>query len=354
MAFTLAQALSVYGKSPPAFMSQLSLLSEPETERVLTGNGPSVWGCDYGSGYFHCFRDGLRRKLRPEQFAELNFATAGQTIVIENAHMQPKRKSLAQVFTIEQLKAIKARSDQQDVKILLWPQSQTPKWRNILQMAEKADDVDAELMSRIASVRGLIGLQRFNPQDDYSPRVLWAFKQIEDMNEILNAARIDYESGKCPAVVEYQKTARHQTQFLCWKLYGVHSRETQMIMRRFYGENSFKQGLSLWSALVNWEGKPRLYEGRMPGVNFVMQEILKMKPNHRRGGVARSNLFYHGFRNEAIKELRLRKGGKVRKMLSEFTEQEHRQWLALRRDYRQAMKLTLKAMQEYLRQEMVV
>jgi len=335
-------------------MSQLSLIPEPETQRVLIANGPSVWGCDYGLGYFHCYRDGIRRKLRPQKFAALQFAQPGQTVVIENAHMQPKRKSLAQVFTIEELFQLKATANRRNIQILLWPQSQTPKWRAKLQMAEKADDVDAELMSRIVQVRGIEGLQRFSPRGEYPLRILWAFDQIADMNEMLNTARIDYESDKCPAVVKFQKLARHKTLHLCWSMYGVHTRETQMIMRRFYGENTFKQGLSLWSALVDWDGAPRLCNGSAPGVNFVMRELLKMKPNHRRGGVARSNIMHYGFRNEAIKSMRLRVGGKVSKTLADFNDREHEQWLALRRDYRQTMKLTLKAMQEYLKQDLVV
>ena len=69
--------------------------------------GDSVWGCDWGSGYFHIWRDGNYIKLLPQDFALLKFAAAGDVVVIENAHMQPKKKSLAQVFEHQQLVQIK-------------------------------------------------------------------------------------------------------------------------------------------------------------------------------------------------------------------------------------------------------
>jgi hypothetical protein len=81
-----------------------------------------------------------------------------------------------------------------------------------------------------------------------------------------------------------------------------------------------------------------------------MNELLKMKPNHFRGGVARSNLMHHGFRNLAIQHLGTRKTGKANKIkkLCEFTDAEQSKWLNLRQRYRKAMVCTLHAMKAYL------
>ena len=88
-----------------------------------------------------------------------------------------------------------------------------------------------------------------------------------------------------------------------------------------------------------------MYEGKQPGIKFVMNELLRMKPNHFRGGVARSNLMHHGFRNIAIKELGTR-ADKLR--LHEFSPAQHAQWLALRQRYRKAMVATLHDMKAYI------
>jgi hypothetical protein len=81
-------------------MTQSTLFSlvteDPIVQPIYAGD--SVWGCDWGSGYFHVWRDGNYIKLLPQDFASLRFAAAGDVVVIENAHMQPKKKSLAQVF----------------------------------------------------------------------------------------------------------------------------------------------------------------------------------------------------------------------------------------------------------------
>jgi hypothetical protein len=160
--------------------------------------GDSVWGCDWGSGYFHVWRDGNYIKLLPQDFALLKFGAAGDVVVIENAHMQPKKKSLAQVFEHQQLVQIKQTADQKGVSIRLWFHSQTPKWRAALNMGDKSDEVDAETIARIIERRGIEDLQYFNPRESYPPRIEWAHRQVVDMNETLNIARFDYLADTVP------------------------------------------------------------------------------------------------------------------------------------------------------------
>lgn len=315
-----------------------------------TYDGDSVWGCDWGSGYFHVWRDGKYNRLKPEVFASLDFAASGDVVVVENAHMQPQTiKSLAQVFTIDQLFKIKDIATEKNIDVRLWFHSQTPKWRDILGMDDKTDEIDAQTIARIIEKRGIVDLQYFNPRVCYPPRIKWAHEQLADMNTILNAARIDYKAAICPAVKLFYSSANQQTQFKAWILYGPHEQVTTDINRWFYGFEN-RLGISLWAALVDWDGLPRQYNGQQPGVKFIMNELLRMKPNHFRGGVARSNLMYHGFRNYAIQELGTRKTGnedKIKK-LCEFTNSEHLKWLALRQRFRRAMVHTLHAMKAYL------
>lgn len=339
-------------------MKQISLLPEPDSAAPLALEridiGSSIWGCDYGSGYFHVW-NGIYKRLTPDEFALLRFAAAGDVIVIENAHLQPKKKSLAQVYDIKQLLAIKQTADERGVSIRLWFHSQTPKWRAMLDMGDKSDEVDAQTVFEIVQRVGLTGLQYFNPRCEYPERIQWAHEQIDDMNNLLNIARIDYKANNCPAVQLFMKGGRHGILSMVWK----HHLETDRnladdCLRWFLGPDSFRQGISLWAALIDYNGNSRRYQGKEPGVKFVMNELLRMRPNHFRGGVARSNLMYYGFRNQVIGHLGIRKGGKLTKRLHELDKKQKAMWLAYRQRYRRAMVVTLHAMKQYINERSVV
>ena len=336
-------------------MDQLSFLDSPDNHISQNSiqSTEGLWGCDYGSGYFHCF-NGRYLRLKPEQFALLGFANDFDTIVIENAHMQAKQRSLAQVFTLQQLESIADTAALRNIDIRLWFHSQTPKWRAILDMGDKSDEVDARTIYRIAQQRGIDDLQYFRPRASLPPRIQWAHQQIEDMNDILNAARIDYEANKCPAVAVFNRDARSRSLQAAWTINGTYSPICRDINNFFLGIDAFRQGLSLWAALISWDGTPRTYNGQQPGVKFIMNELLRQRPNHFRGGVARSNLMYWGFRNNAIKHLGLRINGKIDKRLHELTPSQHQKWLQYRQRYRKAMVATLHAMKHYINGQMMV
>jgi hypothetical protein len=342
-------------------MEQISFLPEPAPmpPPQPIHIGQRVWGCDYGSGYFHLHCDGRYLKVIPEQFAALSFATAGDVIVVENAHMQPKVRSLAQVFTFEQLVAIKAEALKRNIAIRLWFHSQTPKWRAMLGMGDKSDEVDAETVYQIIQHRGLNGLQYFNPRQQYSLRIEWAHEQLKDMNEWLNVARCDYQARNCPAFRLYIKEGRPAAAMLMLKKYsaGTCSHDLYVDCSKWFlksqnaKQNEHIYGLSLWAAFVRSDGETRKFNGQTPGVKFVMQELLRQRPNHFKGGTARSNIMHHHFRNLAIAELGTR-ASKTR--LHEFKPREKEKFLAFRRRYRKAMTTTLHAMREYLIERDVV
>jgi len=342
-------------------MQQISFLPEPEHTPAPQPIhiGQRVWGCDYGSGYFHLHCDGAYKKVLPDQFAALSFATAGDVVVIENAHMQPKARSLAQVFTYEELAAIKAEAERRNITIRLWFHSQTPKWRASLDMGDKSDEVDAKTVYQIIQNRGLDGLQHFNPRQQYPPRIEWAHEQIKDMNEWLNVARCDYQAKNCAAFRLYIKEGRPAAVRVILQKYnaGTCSPDLYKDCSKWFlksqkaKQNEHIYGLSLWAAFVASDGATRKFDGQTPGVKFVMQELLRQRPNHFKGGTARSNIMHHHFRNLAIAELGTR-ASKTR--LHELEPHEKEKFLVFRRRYRKAMTTTLHAMREYLIERDVV
>lgn len=335
-------------------MQQSLFLPEPEPEiQAPEPIDDTIWGCDYGSGYFHCWNSVRYLQLKPEDFASLAFAADFDTIVIENAHMQPKRESLAQVFEYEELVKIANIAAARNIEIRLWFHSQTPKWRAKLKMGDKSDEIDAKTIYAIVENRGLMGLQYFKPREQYPPRILWAHQQVDDMNLIMNIARINYEAQKCPAVNIYNKKvtgAKRQIQNIVLTIDdGTNIRSD--INRWFFGKQSSIYGLSLWAALVDLDGNPRQFNGVQPGVKFIMNELLKQKPNHFRGGTARSNIMHHCFRNVAIKHLDTRKS---KKKPHDFNKEQQQKFIALRRRFRRAMVITLHVMKKYINEQMTV
>jgi hypothetical protein len=90
----------------------------------------------------------------------------------------------------------------------------------------------------------------------------------------------DYLAHTVPCVYKYNKEGRHGSQQIGWRVRGAHSLISRDVFKWFYGKESFRQGISLWSSLVDYDGNPRMYEGKQPGVKFVMNELLRMKPSY--------------------------------------------------------------------------
>jgi hypothetical protein len=92
--------------------------------------------------------------------------------------------------------------------------------------------------------------------------------------------------------------------------------------------------MSLFVAVYDSNGNRRLYKNKPAGINRIMRHILQQKPNHFRGGVARSNLMYHNHRSIYP--------GKGHDCL------DQRRIMVPR--YRHAMKFTLQAMDRFGRE----
>lgn len=336
-------------------MQQSLFPTEPESEpQSLKSIGNFIWGCDYGSEYFHCWNGAKYLRLKPQDFASLAFASDFDTIVIENAHMQPKRESLAQVYEYEQLAKMAGIAAMRNIEIRLWFHSQTPKWRAKLEMGDKSDEIDAKTIYTIIEHRGLQGLQYFRPRKEYPPRIAWAHQQVRDMNNILNMARKNYDDWIFPGMELFYREARYRSQHNAWKLCGDDNDLKRSINNWFF-DDPCRDGLSLWFAIVDRNGQLRRDDNNIaPGVKFIMNELLKQKPNHFRGGTARSNIMHHGFRNLAIQHLGTRSEGKIDTKLHEIKGVQYEKWLTLRRRFRRAMVITLHGMKQYIHEQMTV
>lgn len=96
---------------------------------------------------------------------------------------------------------------------------------------------------------------------------------------------------------------------------------------------------------------------QMPSWSFVKKYVLSMSPFHFKGGVARSNIYYHGFKNYAISKAKLVEDDKVSfkdtggKNRGEFNEKEDELFIQLRIQYLNAVKELFFLFREMLENE---
>ena len=76
----------------------------------------------------------------------------------------------------------------------------------------------------------------------------------------------------------------------------------------------------------------------LPGWKFVKQYVIRMSGWHQNGGVARSNLYYHGMKNWIIKKVKDHDLDLKGKNRGDFTKEEDDLFLQYRQEYCRALK----------------
>lgn len=338
---------------PGLFEDELLAFDDEPAQAVgFPGDGLDVFAADFGMGFFHVMRQGEDRckRYKPAEFARLDFAPVGSVLIVENAHMQPQKRSLAQPFKFEQLQGIQQLAESKLMQVRLAPHSLTPKYRARYLGDDKGDEVDAKSLLLAFDDLGFSGLQRFNPRDTWPSRVLWAHEQIDDMNWVLNAVR---QVKYCEEVSEgwkyFYRTGYHAAQIALMKKI-TYDKRLNTAYSWFFKESRddparLMPAFSLWSTVFDRHGQPRKLQGAAPGVNFIMNELLRQRPNHFRGGVGRSNLMHHLLKNRVIEELQTRKaykdpetGKKGITPLHAYNSRQRQRFQEIKSEFRRAMK----------------
>lgn len=292
-------------------LSFFELNDEGEAENYIKNwerpPGSRIFALDYGStgNTFTLVRDDCpaqHRLIKVEDFVNLSFASNDDFVIIEYAHMQPRnsRVSLAQPLTYEQLLELKNNADKKNIQIRLISQNLTWKFRNQLFGENSKDDHnDAQALIYAAQHYGLNLLQKFAPvpSKSFSAIQEWAHDQVKEMNEILNLYRMKYDVTESICLLLFEKYA------LAIELHlrNTSGQPSTDAVRWFFGENLGMDGktsatLSIWVSLIQWNGSPRLFKDKPIGINNTMRYLLGMRPNHFKGGVARSNIMYFCFK----------------------------------------------------------
>lgn len=293
----------------------------------------------------------------------------GSTVVCEYAHLgcPRKEKSLAQVFTEGELLNLYEGFESNDITLKLFPQQSTPRACNYSKLF-KSDTNDPKaiykLLKDFPQISLMIPPKNFEPSAKREESYEW----VEDSNLELNKARAGIDKYKHEDDCNHQFLMEHYQE-----MYDKLSEDA----RSTFGFELYKKGnknkgikkgdikltelkrAQIFSVLVQfqgYDGNLRFREGTkdFAGWKFIKRYAIKMTPFHFKGGVARSNLYYHGMRNwGAIKmaeELgvetksikKKRRGGYFRKeddtYVEPYTPEEDRLFLKYRAKYCRSVK----------------
>ena len=321
---------------------------------VADFGGPQGWTLYDGKKVFNLSR---------EQFFDIeSWCPRGEKLIVEDAHLGRARtkKSLAQVYTAEELQAFYRRAASFGVTIRLFPHSQTPKARAFAGFDEKNDAADAQaIYAYLQHSPSVLQSLKFPPRSFEPERwreAGWIFK--EDTNMILNVARR----------FNYKTEGDEITSFVISNLDRLASivpddaKEIFGLLHRkkdgsFYALSSsqgpkLSQLYTLAALLLNEKGDLRLRPdtGRAPGIGWLMRTQIATSPFHHRGGIARSNIMWHGCKNYVVGKMGTRKAGPSGKLLSHynFSPAQTDQFRSHRKTYLQAQRTMLSAMKSLL------
>lgn len=335
-----------------------------QTKQKTKTNQQKIFGTDYGSGVFHVtssIDENLHEKYSHEAFLTLNFCKKGDVIVIENGHLQArneKRKvSRAQPFTFCELKILEENAKKKGIEIRLFPQSQTLRYRaTFFPQEAKSDKLDAQTLGLAACQIGVGSLQKFNPRPagDWTNFEQWMFEQINDMNEILNQYRECPELANdfCPCINSFEKqylkiVASFEQQYYEGKFSSSVYNDTRLWLlnsKRKIGESSSSVLIALWCSLMDWDGNLRLFKEEPLSLNKTWSYLLQNKPNHFRGGVARSNIWHWGFKAGVLGSEFHKKNLKDGYLARDLSDEQYIKFTQLKKRYRYACKAVLVSM----------
>lgn len=291
--------------------------------------------CGSRNAWFH---DGNTTETRPRETiinAHLDFGLErGDWIVIEDAHggVAKTGASLSQVFTDDELVAWYSNLKHDGVELKLFPQDRTPHLKK--EGDEKSDEADVKLLWEFAAENQGYEFKKPRLKRGYTARQQRGHEIKAKLNTILNIARVDlYDESVEPAefvrcnIDEVYDMLPDSSRKILYPHTpkGVRSKASS-------GMESTVRRLSSLAAIF-WAA-----DGT-PSWKFVKQHLLIMSPFHRKGGVLRSNIFWHGMTHYIRRQYKLKYGPKS-KIPKDFRHdaqklKEFKQW---RKEYQNAIR----------------
>lgn len=277
---------------------------------------------DYGQNIvtvYHVNEDRCET-VTADKLPELVFSFPENSVIVsEAAHLAvPRtRKSKAQILPEEKLLLFYTNVEVNNCTLRFCPQDLAPRVRQVARSAgiitgdskDKATDEDdckaiAYFYNNNDKLRS--SLQKPSKSFDKNHRRL-AGEEIKSLiNEHLNFWRSADDSSEQNTMLK--KLIEENKEFL-YDSVSPESREILRLERNKKGtvtKTSLNKGMTLiytmGCTVYDLEGEVICrYENKIPGWNFIKRFVLCSSPNHRKGGVARSNIWYHAFKNYVMR-----------------------------------------------------
>lgn len=300
--------------------------------------------------------------LTHEQVLGLPFEVEpGTMIVAEDSHLGVPRteKSLSQPYTKEELDKFYSDCKMNGVNIGLFPQKSTPRAAEYCKL-EKSDENDPISIYMLLQDFPEICLRNPENRNEETHEILKqeAYDRKNRMNRLLNfARRFDYmheEDRVSQWIKDNLETIAEQLPPEAQSAFGLDDscryKTTAKVGQLNINNVRMPQIYSVLSSLmgdivekhdgyyISSELCVRPNTGQLPGWKFVKNEVLNMKPFHFKGGVARSNLYYHGARNWIIAQAKQDEITLKKKTRGQFSKEEDDSFRAYRSSYTRSIK----------------
>ena len=257
--------------------------------------------------------------ISSDDFLELKIPELdGHDIVIEDAHIRSQEDdSLAQTWTIDQLKQVRSNADLMNIEILCFPQKVTPKARKIASIAlrpellEKTDKNDIESIAFYLQEfpEAYDALKFFDPieYETFEKKVTHIYSDRDALTEDSNGARnLNYGIGTdyTDSVSEWIKKYISILAFRLdnetrefWKL-DLNKKKNALLpsITNYSKETTLKQIYNVINTLiVPTTGEPRVRSdnGKVPFWKYAKRVYFGLTPYHMHAGVTASNYKYH-------------------------------------------------------------
>ena len=276
--------------------------------------------CDIGKKETYAFVSETKNHyiISNEDFIQLNIPELnGHDIVIEDAHIRAQEEnSLAQSWTIDQLRKLRSVADSMDIEILCFPQKVTPKARKVASIGLREDLLPKSDPNDIESIAFYLQefpeaydtLKVFNPVEykSFEKKVSHIYADRDALTEDSNSARnqqYGIKTDYSDAVVEWIKK-------YLFRLAGELNSDTREWAGIELNKNNsgLKDGLKKYTSpklkfiygVINTildpnTGEPRLRSdiNKPPHWKYAKKVYFGLTPYHMHAGVTASNYKYH-------------------------------------------------------------
>jgi len=243
-----------------------------------------------------------------------NLLSKGSSIWGERAHFGVPRGeySLAQYFTQSELLKFYSECEANDITLRFYSERLMPK---MLQYAgftseEKSDEIDPVAAYEYIMARPNVQQTLMKPPKSFAKDFLReeGNEYRELTNKHLNVARFNgYENVNSEWIKNNINTIANKLSDTAKSVFGL-DEKSHFKTKANKGKiniNKIKmpQMYSVLSLLKDLNGNSRVrnnpvsYVKDLPGWRFIKKYVVPMSPFHFRGGVCRSNLYYHGMKN---------------------------------------------------------